>query len=476
MSAKHGKRMSTVLLTKISVALVLIVALSISSIATVIAHPVTANVIDGDKTYSFGMESADIEDIIATAETQGMEPIGELDVYEIVGNTTTVNVRRGVSVTVNEAGSVTNFVSYKDETVEKALLQNGIILKDKDVVTPARESMLEEDTNIDIRRFCTVIVSADGKNHQVSLTGGTVEEAISEAGIAVGADDSVNYQSAEPLFDNMKINVSRVVTVKITVDGETKEHKISAATVSEALKKVGVVVSADDKLSHKSNTKLTDNMEIVIKRVIKKEVTKTEGIPFETVYETDSSMYIDESKVKTEGILGEKEVKCSEIYVDEVFEKSEILSETVIKEPVNEVIVKGTKEYEEKENTSSNGSSSGGGSTGTGNGSTFVDTSGNVVSYSGVLQGTATAYCDDGLTAIGDPCGYGYVAVNPNVIPYGTRLYICSPDGSYTYGYAVASDTGGALMSGAALVDIWLPSESDCYSFGRRTMNVYILG
>jgi len=67
------------------------------------------------------------------------------------------------------------------------------------------------------------------------------------------------------------------------------------------------------------------------------------------------------------------------------------------------------------------------------------------------------------------------VAVDPSVIPYGTRLYIVSTDGKRVYGEAVAGDTGGAMLSGKVLVDLFYENESDCYAFGRREVNVYIL-
>ena len=51
----------------------------------------------------------------------------------------------------------------------------------------------------------------------------------------------------------------------------------------------------------------------------------------------------------------------------------------------------------------------------------------------------STAYTGGGITATGAPAAVGRVAVNPNVIPYGTKLYIASPDGSIVYGYAIAS-------------------------------------
>ena len=71
--------------------------------------------------------------------------------------------------------------------------------------------------------------------------------------------------------------------------------------------------------------------------------------------------------------------------------------------------------------------------------------------------------------------GFRQDAVNPDVIPYGSRLYIEAADGSHVYGYATAIDTGGALMDGSAVVDLFYFSYDDCVNFGRRDVNVYVL-
>ena len=67
------------------------------------------------------------------------------------------------------------------------------------------------------------------------------------------------------------------------------------------------------------------------------------------------------------------------------------------------------------------------------------------------------------------------MAVNPSIIPYGTKMYITASDGSYVYGYATAIDTGGALMDGSAIVDLFMNSYADCANFGRRDVTIYIL-
>ena len=97
-----------------------------------------------------------------------------------------------------------------------------------------------------------------------------------------------------------------------------------------------------------------------------------------------------------------------------------------------------------------------------------VDTS----QYASVMSMEATAYLPTdgsgtGMTATGIPATYGVVAVDPGVIPLGTRLYIPG------YGEAVAADTGGAING--YKIDLCMESYEECMNFGRRTITVYVL-
>ena len=95
--------------------------------------------------------------------------------------------------------------------------------------------------------------------------------------------------------------------------------------------------------------------------------------------------------------------------------------------------------------------------------------------YSRVLTGRATAYSGSGRGASGLGLYEGTVAVDPNVIPYGTKLYITSTDGKFVYGYAIATDTGTALREGHALVDLYFNSYSDAVTAAVHQVNVYII-
>ena len=474
MHGRHMKKAPKLFVIRGAAALILVLALSVCSFATVMANTVSANVIDGDKSYTFNMSSTDLDEILAQAEDMGLEPLGPLDMAERVENTTTVVVRRGVNLEVREAGQKkTGLVAYQGDTVEQALLDNSIVLKEEDEVTPSRDTVIDSDTQVEISRSCQVVVMADGKSKTVTCVGGTVEDALKQAGVTVGEEDSLNYDKDKPLFDKMHIRVTRVMKIQVTADGETKEYETSAQTVEAALKKCGVELGEEDRVEPALTEKVKDGMEITVQRVEVKEEVKTEEVPYETQYKDTDSLYEGETQVETAGVAGEKEVTYKVTYVDGKEESREQTSEEVTKEPVTEVVLRGTAVKAEDSTPSVD--VSGGNGTGTSAG-TFVDMYGNTVSYSSVLTGTCTAYSvPGGTTSLGWDAVYGVVAVNPNIIPYGTKLYITSPDGSVVYGYGVAGDTGGAAMAGDIIADLCYNTIEECSIIGRRTMNVYIL-
>ena len=84
----------------------------------------------------------------------------------------------------------------------------------------------------------------------------------------------------------------------------------------------------------------------------------------------------------------------------------------------------------------------------------------------------ATAYYGHGITAMGtkpvrDPNGLSTVAVDKNVIPLGSKLYIPG------YGYAIAADTGGAIKE--MKIDLFMNTQEECYAFGRRKVTVHVI-
>ena len=83
------------------------------------------------------------------------------------------------------------------------------------------------------------------------------------------------------------------------------------------------------------------------------------------------------------------------------------------------------------------------------------------------MKVVATAYAGDTITATGTKPKWGTIAVDPRVIPYGTKVYI--PQFNMTF---VAEDCGGAIKGNK--IDIFMNSKSECRTWGRRTIDIYI--
>ena len=72
------------------------------------------------------------------------------------------------------------------------------------------------------------------------------------------------------------------------------------------------------------------------------------------------------------------------------------------------------------------------------------------------------------------PVKWGVVAVDPRVVPYGTRMFIMTPDGSIVYGIGTAEDCGGAIKG--KRLDLYMPTLREAFRFGRKDVTVYFLG
>ena len=104
------------------------------------------------------------------------------------------------------------------------------------------------------------------------------------------------------------------------------------------------------------------------------------------------------------------------------------------------------------------------------------DANGIPTEYSAVHTGKACAYTANpgALMSTGKAVAQGYVAVNPNIIPYGSELYIVADDGD-VYGYAIAADTGYSVKVGDIIVDLFMDEYNDCIQWGNKPVSIYVL-
>lgn len=249
-----------------------------------------------------------------------------------------------IVVTVNDMGQETVIETKTGITVSKLLEQQSIVLNAKDETEPSLSSEITEyTTEVIIKRYAKVTVKKGIDTEEVELVGATVQEAIDKTGFEVEDGEELNYDPDDYLRNGMIIKIEREITATLEVDGNTKDIKTKSVTVEELLNEQGVTLGDDDEVNEELDTLLKDKMKIVVNRVTYKEEIRTESIDYKTIEKYDDSMYEGESKVTQEGSKGEKEVTYKIKYVDGKESKKEKLNETIKKEPIDKIIVHGTK-------------------------------------------------------------------------------------------------------------------------------------
>ena len=259
-------------------------------------------------------------------------------------------------VTVADGLTSTPVTVKANATVQAVLDAAGITLGEKDKVTPALTEKPNDGDTVTIDRLTEVKIVTDDGEKTVSLVGGTVADALKEAGVTLKADESLNVAEDLHLYElTGDIVVAKQITVSLTADGKTEEIQTAVMTVADFLAAQKVEYTDTDRLTPAADEKLADGDEIVLQRVEEKTETVKEEIPFETKQEYSDSLDSGKTQTKQQGVNGEKEVTYKIVLVDGEEESREALEEKVLKEAVNAVVVVGTKTNAPERETGSNG-------------------------------------------------------------------------------------------------------------------------
>lgn len=248
---------------------------------------------------------------------------------------------------------------------------------------------------------------------------------------------------------------------EIDNNGTVKTYKTSCKTVKELLSDLKIKVDDDDIVIPELDTELKSEGKISIIKVDVKVIEKEVEAPFKTIKKKNKELSHKQSRILVQGVNGKNKVKCKEYYAGDKLIKEEVIHvETIIK-PIDQVFEEGTKDV-------------------------FTNDRGDFTSRKAIKM-VATAYEAGprstgkrpgdkgyGITASGARAKRGTVAVDPRVIPLGTKLYIKSlTPGVPDYGFAIAQDTGGAIKGNK--IDLFMDTVWECLQFGRRPVMVYIL-
>lgn len=299
----------------------------------------------------------------------------------------------------------------------------------------------------------TITVVIDGEQNKIVTFQSTVAEAFNKEKIDLGAKDKIDTPLESKVTKNEIIRIKRAVPVTVAVDGKELSIKSAEDNIDAMLKVEKITLKPEDKITPIKETKLTSGMKVAITRVETKTVLTSFPIDYKTIVKHDGEMLKTQSKILQEGQVGEKQITTSVVYENGKEVSKKIVKEAVVKQPMNKIIAQGTLNILPL--------SRGGKPTPYTKAITVKATA-----YYAV-RGVGRTYTASGRKAVREPGGYSTVAVDPRVIPLGTRLYI---DG---YGFAIAADTGTAVKG--HFIDVFFNTYKEACRWAVKYPKVYIL-
>lgn len=281
-----------------------------------------------------------------------------------------------------------------------------------------------------------------------------------EEGTALAVRESGLY------LENVRPSLEQLVFAKrVTVYADDLAHRLwsGLATVDEVIASLGIRLGPWDRVEPPAATVLQDEMEIVIVRVEQETVVEEVTVPFRTIRTKSNQLALGQTRELRQGLNGLVE-NTYRVIVENGEEVDRVLLSSVT------LVQKQDRLLEE-------------GTIGT------ISRGGQNLRYTQALNVVATAYDPGfestgkhpghplyGITRSGQPAVQGVtIAVDPTVIPLGTRVYVEGLDayGRQFSGVYIAMDTGGAIKGNR--IDIYFDCREAALRFGRRNMRVYVL-
>ena len=263
--------------------------------------------------------------------------------------------------------------------------------------------------------------------------------------------------------DGEELQVRRAYTVQVTADGQTQPVITTGATAAELLAQLGISYDENDRLTPAAGEVVPEGTTLVLQRVEYREYTEDEVVPAERQEVLTSLFYRKQNKemLLQQGSDGLDTVTYREVYIDGEWAETQEIDRVTQVAMVPTIV----KVYGEQAPVSE-----------------FV---GPEIEDGAPVEGVAAVYSGQRATgysasatakgASGRRLTYGTVAINPNVIPYGSLMYITSDDGRFVYGYAYAADTGIAMMDGRAFIDLYYETYSESVDNAVIPVTVYVL-
>ncbi|HTX57417.1 MAG TPA: 3D domain-containing protein [Candidatus Acidoferrales bacterium] len=278
-----------------------------------------------------------------------------------------------------------------------------------------------------------VIFTAQGSTTEQPTNAATVGAFLSEHGIALSANDYLSPAADTPISDRMSIEYRPAIAATI-INGRHRETVVtSAPNVASLLQSQNLRLGKYDSVTPALNAAIPPNGIVRIDHFLRWLRVEHRTIAINTIKRVNLAVTPGKSKVAAKGEVGMIDVLVQFTQHANGDVKARVIGSRVVRKARPRIVEVGA------------------------------------VAAMQMIATAYTPYCGgcSGVTATGRPAGHGVVAVDPRVIPLGTRLYIPG------YGYAVAGDTGGAIVG--YRIDLGYTSNRDALEFGRRAVTVYRL-
>ncbi len=252
---------------------------------------------------------------------------------------------------------------------------------------------------------------------ELTTTAPTLGQALWEAGISLHAADRLVPSPETHPVDGMQAMLTRSRQVVIQAGGDQITLRTSSSSVGAALAEAGLSLQGLDYSQPPAEADLPADGQIRVVRVREEVLIEQIPLPFETSFQPDPDLEIDQQNVITPGTYGVTSQRVTIRYEDDQEVARQTEDAWVAQLPQDRIMGYGTQIVQHT-----------------------VDTPDGTITYWRALRVYATAYhpavTGSDITSTGQKLRKGIIAVNPNYIPYGTRLYVPG------YGEGVAADTG----------------------------------
>lgn len=298
-----------------------------------------------------------------------------------------------------------------------------------------------------------VLFQSQGTQTQHVTSSQTVGDFLKERGITPAPLDYVHPSATTPLVDNLVIDYAPAVSVKLVTASGVKTVVTTADDVGALLEEQDIHLEKHDVVNPSLSDPIVPNSTIRISRIMQWTASEKHHIAQRTVHRIDFSLPPGQSRIVKAGQPGLALTMVDYTQTDGKLHKR-IVERRLLRKPEERVIAEGVGTYAAIADFARYG----------------LQKTSYIASTALDMVATAyTAQCGgcSGYTAIGYRAGHGIVAVDPHVIPLGSRLYIPG------YGFAIAGDTGGAIIG--RRIDLGFDSLDDAMAFGRRAVKVYTL-